>query len=332
MSETRAALRSEVGPSDEELVADLARGEHGALGALYTRYAGRVFQTARHSLGPVAAEEIVQETFLAVWRGAPTFDPSAGPFRPWVLRIAHWRILNELRRRRRHPTTQDEGDSPLLQVPDGEASPEERAWQDERAQVIEAALATLSPKQREAVALAFMGDQTHAQVADSLGVPLGTAKTRIRDGLVRLRRVLMPLAASLVLVVALGVGLWRWLEQQRTLRQNQLAVAVLTSSEAVSIRVGAVTDSVGEMHGTYRVQPGTGVAVFSVSHVAPPAPGARYEARALIGGRWETLGSFERNTVLIAEGPQWATPPTQIQVTLQPSQEVILDWSAPTQP
>src|SRR5436190_23290848 len=128
MTETRAALRREAGPSDEDLVAELARGRHEALGALYTRYAGLVFQVARHSLGPTAAEEIVQETFLAIWRGAPTFDPAAGPFRPWALRIAHWRVLNELRRRRRHPTEQDEADSPLLQVPDREPGPEEYAW------------------------------------------------------------------------------------------------------------------------------------------------------------------------------------------------------------
>ena len=330
MTDVRAAPRRESGPSDEDLVAELARGRHEALGALYTRYAGLVFQVASQSLGAAAAEEIVQETFLAIWRGAPTFDSTAGPFRPWALRIAHWRVLNELRRRRRHPTAHGgDEDPPLLQLPDREAGPEEHAWQDERAQAIQAALATLSPKQRQAVALAFMGDLTHAQVADTLGVPLGTAKTRIRDGLVRLRAVLTPLAATLVLVVALGAGVWRWLEQERTLRQNQRAVAVLTSSEAVAIRVDAVTNTVGEMHGTYRAQPGTDLAVFSVSHVAPPVSGSRYEARALMGGRWLSLGTFDNNAVLIVEGAEWATLPQAIQVTLEPSQHVILAWSAP---
>src|SRR5205085_115460 len=112
------------------------------------RYAGLVFQIASQSVGPSAAEEIVQETFLAIWRGAPTFDPKAGPFRPWALRIAHWRILNELRRRRRHPAVNPEDDQPLLELPDRAPGPEESAWQDEQAHVVQDALATLSPKQR----------------------------------------------------------------------------------------------------------------------------------------------------------------------------------------
>ncbi len=332
MTETRAAPRRESSLSDEDLVAELARGRHEALGRLYTRYAGLVFQVASHSLGPAAAEEIVQETFLAIWRGAATFDSSAGPFRPWALRIAHWRVLNELRRRRRHPDVHDDDKDGPRELPDREPGPEEQAWNAERAEVIRAALSTLSPKQRQAVALAFMGDLTHMEVADSLGVPLGTAKTRIRDGLVHLRTILAPLAASLVLVAVVGGGVWRWLEQERTLRQNQRAVALLTSSQAQSIRVEAVTGTVGEMHGTYHAQPGSDIALFSLSHVAPPPPGERYQAQALIGGRWLPLGTFTTDSVLIAEGADWASLPQSIQVRLEPSQQVILAWSAPPPP
>src|ERR671934_1052871 len=88
---------------DERLVARLAAGEHWALGPLYSRHADFVFNVAAQSLDRAAAEEIVQEVFLTVWRGAATFDGAKGPFRPWLLRLAHWRILNELRRRRRLP-------------------------------------------------------------------------------------------------------------------------------------------------------------------------------------------------------------------------------------
>jgi RNA polymerase sigma-70 factor, ECF subfamily len=331
MTHSRAAVHHDSAESDEQLVAELARGRHEALGALYARYAGLIFQVACNSVGATAAEEIVQETFLAIWRGAASFDPEAGPFRPWALRVAHWRILNELRRRRRHPDVhEDEESQPLQRVADAEPGPEEYVWRDERAQLVQAALATLSPKQRQAVALAFMDDLSHTEVASMLGVPLGTAKTRIRNGLVRLRAVMAPLAASLVLVLALGGGIWRWLDEERSLRLNQRAVGILTSSEAVAIRVDAVSGDVGEMHGTYRMQPGTDVAVFSVSHVAALPSGQSYQAWAEINGRWLSLGTFTGNTVLIVEGAEWASPPQAIQV--RAGEKVILDWTGPAQP
>jgi len=328
-----AALRPGAEPSDEDLVADLAAGRHEALGALYGRYARLVYQIACRSVGAAAAEEIVQDTFLGVWRGAGSFDPSAGSFRPWALRIAHWRILNELRRRQRHPAVRDDdpGDSdgggPLQRVPDSEPWPEETAWRDEQAELVRAALDSLSPKQRQAVALAFLGDLSHAQVADQLGVPLGTAKTRIRDGLVHLRSVLAPLAATLVLVFAVGAGIVRWVEQEHDLRLNQRAVGVLTSSDTVAIRVGAV-DPAMDMHGTYRVEPGTDVAIFSVSHVVTPPAGQHYVAEASIDGQWRSLGTFDSNTVLIEEGAPWGTPPEAIRVRIEPSDQVVLDWHA----
>src|ERR671932_132368 len=86
---------------DEELMRLLAGGRQEALGPLYSRYAPLIFGMAAQSLDRSGAEEIVQEVFLAVWRQAATFDPALGPFRPWVLQIAHFRILNELRRRGR---------------------------------------------------------------------------------------------------------------------------------------------------------------------------------------------------------------------------------------
>jgi hypothetical protein len=243
--------------------------------------------------------------------------------------VAHWRILNELRRRRRHPALSEDEAVPLVRLPDGEPGPEEHVWRDQRAELIHEALASLSPKQRQAVALAFMDDLSHVEVASALGVPLGTAKTRIRDGLVRLRSVLAPLAASLVLIVAASAGVARWLDEERALRLNERAVAVMTSSEVMSIRVGAVNAAVGEMHATYRVQPGTDLAIFAVSHAAPVQRGEHYSARARIAGQWLSLGTFDSTTVLIVEGPPWATVPDAIEVTLEPSQQPVLAWLAP---
>src|SRR3954447_13246714 len=85
--------------TDEELMQQLAAGAQEALGPLYSRYARLIFHLAVRSLNRPAAEEIVQDVFLAVWCGAATFDPARGAFRPWVLQITHFRILNELRRR-----------------------------------------------------------------------------------------------------------------------------------------------------------------------------------------------------------------------------------------
>jgi RNA polymerase sigma factor (sigma-70 family) len=89
--------------TDEELVVRLAHGHQEGLGALYSRYAALIFHLAAHSLDRGVAEEVVQEVFLTVWRSAHAFDPAQGAFRPWLMRQAHWRILNALRRRNADP-------------------------------------------------------------------------------------------------------------------------------------------------------------------------------------------------------------------------------------
>jgi RNA polymerase sigma-70 factor (ECF subfamily) len=340
---TQPLSRQFASDSDEDLVRDLAMGRHEALGPLYGRYAGLIFNIAVQSLDRTSAEEVVQETFLAVWRGASTFDPAQGSFRPWALRIAHWRVLNELRRRRRRPleetagpaepdSTSDAERTPLLRLADPDPGPEDRAADAERADTIRSALETLTPKQRQAVALAFMEDLTHEQVADTLGVPLGTAKTRIRDGVGHMRRMLAPIAASLVLVAGLAAGLIKYLDQERTLGQNQRAVGVLTSSEVVPIRVLPVPSVAAlwpDMHATYRSQPGTGLVVLSMSH----APAQQtYQASAHIGGKWQPIGTLSTDqdgrAVMIAEGDVWATAPDAIQVTTSPGDQPVLTWSA----
>src|SRR6516164_6872589 len=94
--------------TDEELMVDLASGRQDALGPLYARYASLVYQLGVQSLDRPAAEELVQEVFLTIWRGAHSFDASQGAFRPWLLRLTHWKVLNELRRRRRRPSTAED--------------------------------------------------------------------------------------------------------------------------------------------------------------------------------------------------------------------------------
>src|SRR5437868_4547761 len=200
--------------TDEDLMRDLALGQQDALGPLYTRYASLVFQISVQSLDRAAAEELVQEVFLAIWRGAASFDPGQGPFRPWLLRLTHWKILNELRRRRSRPALSDEpADEPLERVVEQGPGPEEYAWRTEYETILQSAMETLPPKQRQAIALAFLEDMTHEQVARALEVPLGTVKTRIRSGLQILRGHLAPMAASLM-GVALAVVGFRFVQNQ----------------------------------------------------------------------------------------------------------------------
>jgi RNA polymerase sigma-70 factor (ECF subfamily) len=162
---------------------------------------------AARTLDRPAAEEIVQDVFLAVWRRANTFDPRKGAFRPWVLQIAHYRILNELRRRSRQPQiAPDPEGAQLAGLPDESPEPAEVVWQGYRRVALQAAFAELPSRQRQALDLAFFEDLTHEQVASVLNLPLGTTKTRIRTGLQTLRSKLAPQLVALALVGIFAFG------------------------------------------------------------------------------------------------------------------------------
>ena len=178
-------------PGDEELMRQVAEGSAEALGLLHHRFARLIFGLALPTLDRAAAEDLVQEVFLAVWRNAGRFDPERGTVRSWVLQIAHFRLLNELRRQSRQPEiVPDPEGLTLAGFPANDPGPAEATWQQHRRAVLKSALDELPPPQREALGLAFLDDLTHEQVAAELGLPLGTAKTRIRAGLQRLRSTL----------------------------------------------------------------------------------------------------------------------------------------------
>jgi RNA polymerase sigma-70 factor (ECF subfamily) len=329
--------------TDDELMRDLALGQQEALGPLYTHYAALVFNIAHQSLDRPAAEEIVQEVFLTIWRGAASFDPAQGGFKPWLLRLVHWKILNELRRRRRRPA-EDKADvndeDRFQQLADLEPGPEEHAWQNEHGQIVHSALAALPPKQRQAVALAFLEDMTHEQVARALDVPLGTAKTRIRSGLQILRLQLAPIAASL-----LGLGLalvgFRYVQSQLALERDERALDQVTTSDLVPLRLTPASAAVPSgAHANYRGRAGTNLAVLSVEALPSPPAGRTYQAWVRHGTRWTSLGEFamrpDGTARLIAENAELAAPPDQVEITLEPGGgaevpggPVILSWPAP---
>src|SRR5436190_2052701 len=188
MNGNRRMPSTEQAPRDDELMRQVAEGSAEALGLLHRRFARLIFGLAVQSLDRAAAEDLVQEVFLAVWRNARRFDPERGTVRAWVLQITHYRLLNELRHRNRQPDIVPDPEGLVLaDLPASDPGPAEATWEQHRRAVLRSALDELPPPQREALSLAFLEDLTHEQVAVELGVPHGPLKTRIRAGLLNLR-------------------------------------------------------------------------------------------------------------------------------------------------
>src|SRR5437867_2198030 len=224
--------------SDAELMRRVADGSEESLGLLYRRFARLIVGLASQTLDRAAAEDIVQDVFLAVWRNAATFDPERGSVRAWILQIAHFRLLNELRRRSRQPELETDPEGHVLaSLPARDPGPAEAAAAEHRRATLQSAVDDLPPPQRQAIRLAFLHDLTHEQVAAELGLPLGTAKTRIRAGLQKLRAALGPQWAALValcLLAALGI---RYRSEHATLARYDRALSMVTASDSVNLRL-----------------------------------------------------------------------------------------------
>ena len=304
----------------------VAAGHPEALGPLYSRYAPRVLALALHTFDRGTAEEIVQEVFLQIWRKASTFAPERGDFRPWVFQIAHNRILNEIRRRGRRPFLEPDPEGrQVTAVPDPAPPPDELVSSAEDRTALRLALESLPADQRRVLEMAFFGDLTHQQVAAELHLPLGTVKTRIRSGLQRLRVGLAPIVAVVVLglagaLVGLGIG---YHAAQEARKLDDRALALLTASDTVSIRLTAAPGVPPETHAVYRGRAGAGIAVMTLSHFPPAPAGQTYQAWVRHGLEWVSLGTARLDASgaarLIAEGPAFATLPDEIEVTREPA-------------
>ncbi|SRR5579884_366215 len=310
--------------SDEQLMARLAAGSQEALGPLYSRYAPLIFDLAARRLDRSAAEEIVQDVFLAVWRGAASYVPERGSVRPWLLQIAHFRILNELRRRSRRPQLIEDPDQErLASAFDTAPEPSEAVWHEFRRAAVRSAFDELPLPQRLALGLAFFEDLSHEQVAAVLNLPLGTAKTRIRSGLQKLRVKLVPLVAALALVGGATVLGVRYQAEQARLQQDERALTLVTASDVHVVRLSPAPGVAEATHGTYRGRPGETIAVLTLSNFPPAPSGQAYQAWVHHDGRWFSLGTVEvgpdGHARLIAEGAELAAPPDAIEVTLEPA-------------
>jgi RNA polymerase sigma factor (sigma-70 family) len=174
------------GPTDEALLAGMAVGEQAAAVAFVRRYQRRVFGLAYSMTSdPGLAEEMAQESLLRVWRHAPVFDPRRGSVSSWVLTITRNLTIDALRLRRAVPTDPDHfAASALLSL---EHNPEDAVQRGDVRAMVRVALSTLPSEQRRAVVLASVYGRTAQEISEEEGIPLGTAKTRIRTGLIRLR-------------------------------------------------------------------------------------------------------------------------------------------------
>jgi RNA polymerase sigma-70 factor (ECF subfamily) len=173
--------------SDEALVALAARSEQSALAELYDRFGRPAYGLALRILRDEAlAEDAVQEAFLALWRTAARFVPERGKASTWILTLVHRRAVDIVRREERRRTDALE-QSP---EPESRVAVDEEAWLRLQRERVQDALRKLPDQQREAIELAYYGGFTQSELAERLGQPLGTIKSRMFGGLARLRELL----------------------------------------------------------------------------------------------------------------------------------------------
>jgi RNA polymerase sigma-70 factor, ECF subfamily len=171
---------------DSSLLASVQSGDEQAMASLYDRYSKLVYSVALRVLrDPSAAEDVLQEVFMQIWRNPDSFTAARGSLGGWLAIVSRNRSIDTLRRKR--PTT-DVDDIPL-------ASPYNLADEAERNSLMELArsvIATLPSEQRKTLEMAFFDGLTHSEIAEMTGDPLGTVKTRIRSALLTLRKAFQP--------------------------------------------------------------------------------------------------------------------------------------------
>ncbi|WP_166789926.1 MULTISPECIES: sigma-70 family RNA polymerase sigma factor [Cryobacterium] len=170
----------------EELLGRVARGDQSAFGELYDQIAPRVLGLVKRLLVDHAqSEEVTQEIFLEIWQSASRYEPTRGGASTWILTMAHRRAVDRIRSSQAGRDRDTKiGIRDLAVAYDHVAETVEVRLEHER---VERAMTRLTQLQRQAVSLAYYGGFSHSEVADMLHIPLGTVKTRLRDGLIRLR-------------------------------------------------------------------------------------------------------------------------------------------------
>lgn len=184
---------SQVSP-DAALVQRLLQRDVSAFEELYERHSRMVYGLVLRIVQQAStAEEVVQDIFLQLWRNASQYDVSRGPFLPWLLTLARNRALDQLRlksERQRRREEQTEELPPVVTAPDFEGSLDEKR----RATRVRELIASLQPQQKRAIELAYFEGLSHSEIAAKLQEPLGTVKSWIRNGLLKLKEGLQATA------------------------------------------------------------------------------------------------------------------------------------------
>ncbi len=174
--------------ADATLLGRIRDRDERAIEELYARYSGPLYSLAYQVTGAERfAQEVVQDVFMAVWREAGRFDPTRGALGPWLYSMARHKAIDLVRREQTHRKRAADVDLELEMASD---DVDREAWHNVRREKVVEAIGHLPEAQRVALELAFFAGLTHVEVADKLGIPLGTAKTRIRTALLRLRDIL----------------------------------------------------------------------------------------------------------------------------------------------
>jgi RNA polymerase sigma-70 factor, ECF subfamily len=201
--EVRAQRRAE----DAALMVRIVEKDERAVEALYARYSGPLYSLAYQVTGAERfAQDVVQEVFVALWRDATRFDPAKGALAPWLFSLARHKAIDLVRREANIRKRTADVDLEFHEAAD---DVDHETWLNFRRERVREAIEGLTPVQREALELAFFQGLTHVEVSDRLGIPLGTAKTRIRSALLRLRDILGDSVSELPGGAGMAPGLER---------------------------------------------------------------------------------------------------------------------------
>ncbi len=171
---------------DEDLIVLVGGGDAGAFAGLYDRHGRAAYSLGYRMLGErQAAEDLVQEAFLDVWRAADSFRAEKGSVRTWILSIVHNRGIDQLRSSASRRRVREKVEATAPRVQPSEAFPE--AWRNSQRAQVRGALEGLPPEQLQVLELAYFSGYTHTEISELLDLPLGTVKGRMRLGLKKIR-------------------------------------------------------------------------------------------------------------------------------------------------
>ena len=173
--------------ADEDLMSLVESGDAGAFGVLYDRHSRAAYALAYRMMGErQAAEDLVQEVFLKVWRSAGRYHMERGSVRTWILSIVHNRGIDQIRSTASRQRTQDRVEATVQKVQHSDAFSE--AWRNSRREQVREALQTLPDEQLKILELAYFSGYTHVEISELLDLPLGTVKGRMRLGLKKIKK------------------------------------------------------------------------------------------------------------------------------------------------